>query len=37
MGKMIHGHNVIDEKPENMSLLGKLGIEENINTKIKVK
>jgi len=36
MGKMRYGHNVIVEKPENMNLLGKLGINENINNKMDV-
>ena len=36
MGKMRYGHKVIAAKPENMRLLGKLGIEENMNTKMDV-
>jgi hypothetical protein len=36
MGKTRYGHSVIAEKPENMRLLAKLGIDENMNTKMDV-
>ena len=36
MGKIRYGRNVIAEKPDNMSLLGKLGIAEKVNNKMDV-
>jgi len=36
MGQTRYEHSAIAEKTENMSLLGKLGIDENKNTKMEV-